>query len=296
MTRRHEIDSRLHSLEDIGKIMRSMKNLAYMETRKLARFLDSQRLVVDGIEEAARDFLGHFPDLLHPAPPGDTLYLAIGAERGFCGSFNESVRDAIPRTGDGQATEAWPLVAVGDRLSVLLTDDAQLVARVPGAAAAEEVPAVLGRVVPVLTRIGEERGIRSIRVVHWDPETEGVRVEALLPAFDSAREIERPAYPNPPLLNLEPDRLLASLVEHHVFAALQAHLFGSLMAENRQRVRHLEGALSRVDDRVQELRQRRNLLRQEEITEEIELILLNLPDPAREGASRTPRTQTGPEQ
>ncbi len=46
MPRRHELDARLHSLEDIGKIMRSMKNLSYMETRKLARFLDSQQRVV----------------------------------------------------------------------------------------------------------------------------------------------------------------------------------------------------------------------------------------------------------
>ena len=49
------------------------------------------------------------------------------------------------------------------------------------------------------------------------------------------------------------------------------------MAEHRQRVRHLEGALQRVSTRSQELRLRRNALRQEEITEEIELIMLNLP-------------------
>jgi F-type H+-transporting ATPase subunit gamma len=49
------------------------------------------------------------------------------------------------------------------------------------------------------------------------------------------------------------------------------------MAEHRQRVRHLEGALQRVSVRTQELRLRRNALRQEEITEEIELIMLNLP-------------------
>ncbi len=70
-------------------------------------------------------------------------------------------------------------------------------------------------------------------------------------------------------------------MEQYLFAALHALLFGSLMAEHQQRARHLEGALQRVDGRVRELRQRRNLLRQEEITEEIELILLNLPDPER---------------
>jgi F-type H+-transporting ATPase subunit gamma len=277
MTRRHEIDTRLHSLEDIGKIMRSMKNLSYMETRKLSRFLDSQRLVVAGIEEAARDFLSHYPDLLHPVPHGGTLCLAIGAERGFCGSFNETVLGALDRATGPDGAEPPLLVAVGDRLSMLLAGHPRLVASIPGATAAEEVPAVLGQLVPVLTRLAGEQGIGSLSVVHWDPETDGVLSDPLLPPFRSLLDGARPAYPCPPRLNLAPETFLAILTQQYLLAALHAHLFGSLMAEHRQRVRHLEGALARVDGRVQELRQRRNLLRQEEITEEIELILLNLP-------------------
>ena len=64
MSRRREIDTRLGSLDDIGKIMGSMKNLSYLETRKLSRFMDSQRRVVAGIDSAARDLLGHYPHLL----------------------------------------------------------------------------------------------------------------------------------------------------------------------------------------------------------------------------------------
>ena len=46
-------------------------------------------------------------------------------------------------------------------------------------------------------------------------------------------------------------------------------------AENQQRVRHLEGAVERLDDQLGTLERRRHRLRQEEITEEIEVILLN---------------------
>ena len=57
----------------------------------------------------------------------------------------------------------------------------------------------------------------------------------------------------------------------------EAIFFSALTAEHQQRLQHLDGALGRVAERSRELGLRRNALRQEEITEEIELIMLNLP-------------------
>jgi F-type H+-transporting ATPase subunit gamma len=51
--------------------------------------------------------------------------------------------------------------------------------------------------------------------------------------------------------------------------------YGSLMAENRRRLQHMEGATKRIQDKTARLQQKYNLLRQEEITEEIEVILLS---------------------
>jgi F-type H+-transporting ATPase subunit gamma len=281
MARRRDIDTRLHSLEDIGRIMRSMKNLSYMETRKLTRFLDSQQRVVAGIEEAARDFLAHYPDLLQHGPDTGSLYLLIGAERGFCGNFNESVRDALNRETGPAGSNTALLIAVGSRLAALLAGDPRLVTTIPGASATEEVPAVLGQLITALNQRTNEQGGRSLFVIHLDPETDRAISDPLLPPFRSVPEGAVPAHPFPPRLNLAPESFLAALIEHYLFAALHALLFGSLMAEHQHRVRHLEGGLQRVDRRVWELRQRCNLLRQEEITEEIELILLNLPQPER---------------
>ena len=280
MSRRHDLDRRLHSLEDIGKIMRSMKNLSYIETRKLARFLDSQQRVVDSIEAAAENFLASYPDLLPAAPGQGILYLLIGAERGFCGNFNEAVRDALGRENTGDAPDATLLIAVGNRLAMLLDGDPRLVAVITGASAAEEVPAVLGRMIQPLQRLTTERGIGTLCVIHWDPDAEQVLCDPLLPPFRALPPDAGAARPFPPRLNLAPEAFRTALIEHALFAGLHALLFGSLMAEHQQRVRHLEGALQRVDSRAEELRQRRNVLRQEEITEEIELILLNLPPPA----------------
>jgi F-type H+-transporting ATPase subunit gamma len=52
-------------------------------------------------------------------------------------------------------------------------------------------------------------------------------------------------------------------------------LYTSLMVENRRRVTHLEGAVKHMDEESDELRRQCNTLRQEEIIEEIEVILLS---------------------
>jgi F-type H+-transporting ATPase subunit gamma len=280
MSRRRDLEERLGSLEDIGKIMGSLKNLSYMETRKLARFIDSQRRVVAAIEAAAVDFLGHHPELLRaPGQPG-TLYALIGAERGFCGSFNQAIMAELERVAGAQGGRHG-LVAVGTRLATMLEADPRLADGIRGAAAAEEVPAVLSRLVQTLGRIARERDLPTLVVIHWDADTEAVRQVPLLPPFRDPATAPAPAHPFPPRLSLDPETLLAALVEQYLFAALHALLYSSLMAEHQQRVRHLGGALERIESRVRELGQQRNLLRQEEITEEIELMLLHLNEPGR---------------
>ena len=47
------------------------------------------------------------------------------------------------------------------------------------------------------------------------------------------------------------------------------------MAESQQRVMHLDGAVQHMDEQSEELHRQSNVLRQEEIIEEIEVILLS---------------------
>ena len=47
------------------------------------------------------------------------------------------------------------------------------------------------------------------------------------------------------------------------------------MAENRRRLQHMEGAIQRIQEKAGEMQRKHNMLRQEEITEEIEVIMLS---------------------
>ena len=97
------------------------------------------------------------------------------------------------------------------------------------------------------------------------------RTRSKAPAVLAARRAQACA----PLLNLQPAAFLAQLIEQYLFAALQAILYEALLSENQHRVRHLEGAVRHLEQRAEELQRRLRLLRQEEIIEEIEVILLN---------------------
>ena len=68
---------------------------------------------------------------------------------------------------------------------------------------------------------------------------------------------------------------MIELTEHYLFATLHAMLYTSLMAENLNRVSHLENAVNHLDDKSDELARRCSAMRQEEIIEEIEVILLS---------------------
>ncbi len=82
-----------------------------------------------------------------------------------------------------------------------------------------------------------------------------------------------PAFP--PLMHLPPGELLDGLTRHYLYAVLNQVLYSSLTAENRQRQTHMEQALQRLEEKAEGLRRACNAQRQEEITEEIEIILLS---------------------
>jgi F-type H+-transporting ATPase subunit gamma len=84
-----------------------------------------------------------------------------------------------------------------------------------------------------------------------------------------------PRFPYPPLLNLASRTFFSALARHYLWAQMHDVFYGSLMAENRRRLQHMEGATKRIQDKTARLQQKYNLLRQEEITEEIEVILLS---------------------
>jgi F-type H+-transporting ATPase subunit gamma len=273
VSRRRTLELHRHSLGEVRGIMHAMKTLAYLETHKLARFLEAQHASVQCIAATAADFLSFHPLLAQPPASERTAYLLIGAERGFCGDFNQRLLRQLEQQTQALGETSPLLLVVGHKLQLLLEDDPRVVARIDGAGVAEEVGAVLGPLTDTLGRLQAEAGVLRLRVLyHSDERT--VQTEQLLPPFQAPPQ-PTPALRQPPLLNLPPDDFLLALTDHYLLAALYRLLYTSLMAENYRRLSHLEGALQHLDEKTAALARRSNVLRQEEIIEEIEVILLS---------------------
>lgn len=273
MTRRREIEQRLHSLSEISGIMDSMKTLALMETRKLGRFLAAQHRVVEGIEAAAADF-GSFYPVARGRPEGITeAFILVGSERGFCGDFNEVLVDALDRYQQESGAACIRLIAVGRKLGGKLEDDPRVSVFLDGPSVAEEVEEVLVRLVETVNTLQAQSGPLYLMVLYNTVEGEQ-RFRPVLPRFQGLMPAA-PRYPYAPLLNLSPDAFFGELLDHYLFAALHEMFYASLMAENRRRMRHLEHAVKRLEEQTVTLSTKRHLMRQEEITEEVELIMLS---------------------
>lgn len=270
MSKRREMKNRLAMLDEIDGIMVAMKNLALLEARKLGAFLATQRRAVTGIEAAAQDFLGFYPQAPAHTDDMQQLLLVIGSERGFCGDFNETLLEPIDVAAQREGTL---MVAVGRRLETKLQGDARIAAFVEGPSVADEVQATLVRLAKVLSELQQRPEVAwRLSALYHDDESGEVRMRQLLPLVTPSR---KPAYSHAPLLNLEPAHFLSQLTDQYFYAALHEVFYASLMAENRRRLEHMDSAIHRLEKEEDKLRLRYNALRQEEITEEIEIIMLS---------------------
>ena len=82
MSARRGLQQHLYGLTEINQILNSMKTLAVIETRKLARFGATQHKVVTEIERAAADFCRSFPHI--SAYPPCVRFACYWVQSGVC--------------------------------------------------------------------------------------------------------------------------------------------------------------------------------------------------------------------
>jgi F-type H+-transporting ATPase subunit gamma len=227
-------------------------------------------------EDATQDFLMHYPQTLRAGAAAGEIFLVVGSERGFCGSYNEELAAALDRERAKRATADAPVVAVGRRLGSRLSQRMQLAAVVEAPSMADEVQSAITRLIASLQSVPAARGellLLAMTVLYHEVAGHSSEVKVKQPFRALAGDGHR--FGDPPRLYLDPLAFFRELADHYLFAVLHELFYSALLAENERRLQHLEGALRRVDHAREELTLRGNALRQEEITEEIEIILLS---------------------
>lgn len=276
MSKRRDLERRSHALTEITEILNAMKTLALLETQRLTRHLAAQHRVVQSIEAAAADFFAHYPHTVVPTSPGPPVLLLIGSERGFCGDYNDALVAAAAGAVKSLAGGEPRLVIVGRKLAQALGRDSRVVAALPGPNVAEEIQPVLVRLMESLRTLQAERaadGVLSLHVWHHRPSDGGTQIasrDRLVPHAAPAA-----SFTDLPWLYLDPLRVAAGLFDEYLFAVLHGIFYDALMAENLRRFQQMDQAVHRLEKDLTALRVERNRIRQEEITEEIEVIMLS---------------------
>ncbi|ADG24411.1 TPA: F0F1 ATP synthase subunit gamma [Legionella pneumophila] len=277
MTKRTKLKEHVHTLEEIGHIMTAMKNLSFIELGKITQCLSMQDNVIKTIREVSHDFLSFYPmPPMNQQENPPLVSILIGSERGFCGSFNDNVLHQLDAHNEQHSEWEPALVLVGHKLALKMANDSRVMATIDGPNAIEEIPAVISNVLHTLERALLQRN-KTWHSWQWtvlfnEEEHNQIQVKTWQP-FKELDISPAPPFSVPPVLNGSKDQFFADLVEHYLLAMCYAIFYQSFFAENHQRLFHLNQALDRLENKKNALNHRLNLMRQEEITEEIQNIL-----------------------
>lgn len=277
MTKRTKLKEHVHTLEEIGHIMTAMKNLSFIELGKITQCLSMQDNVIKTIREVSHDFLSFYPmPPMNQQENPPLVSILIGSERGFCGSFNDNVLHQLDAHNEQHSEWEPALVLVGHKLALKMANDSRVMATIDGPNAIEEIPAVISNVLHTLERALLQRN-KTWHSWQWtvlfnEEEHNQIQVKTWQP-FKELDISPAPPFSVPPVLNGSKDQFFADLVEHYLLARCYAIFYQSFFAENHQRLFHLNQALDRLEIKKIALNHRLNLMRQEEITEEIQNIL-----------------------
>lgn len=279
MTKRSKLKEHLHALEDIGNIMTAMKNLCSLELSKTTKCLSMQEKTMQTIQEVSSDFLSFYPMLsMNEQGAHPVIYILIGSERGFCGSFNDRVMSQLNTLKENHAELNLAFIVIGHKLALNMRHDSRVTATIQGPNAIEEIPAVILKLLQALEDASLQKHIK-LHSWQWiilfnEEDNNQVQTKTVQP-FKEFYASNVTHYSIPPVLNASNDQFWAELVEHYLFSMVYSIFYKSFFAENHQRLLHLNNALDHLQRKKNRLNDHLTLLRQEEITEEIQNILLS---------------------
>lgn len=282
MSARRKMAARLETYGEVRAILAAIKNMALAELHRLAGLHENQRRAMRTVERAAADFVAFYPP--RDGEAALQACIVVGSERGFCGEFNA----VLAQAASARHAHGERVLLVGTRLAERAAQLDLTLDSVPGANVTEELAPTIERVLAWLERTQDDAtgGTTQVSALLQDPDATRLLRRTLVPLpLPAAAAAPRPA--SAPQLNLPPRRFLRALADQALMLSLHEVFSVSLIAENRRRLAHMEGALRRLDETTAVLGRRLHAARQEEITQEIEVIMLSAQALSEEASARS---------
>ena len=263
-----DVSDRIEGVRQLGAVVGAMRGIAAARAQQ-AR---SQLVAVESYAETIARAIGRTLTILpHPDPTSaarsDRRALVVFcAEQGFAGAFSERVLSAIP--DDLGKCELFLVGARGRRALADRGVTAGSVSLMPSHSPG--IPRLADRIIEALyTRIASG-AIDALDVVYtrWSLSSSPEIVRQRLFPFDPTAFAEISS-PNAPLFNLAPEVLIRALALDYMHAQLCRAGLNAFAAENQARMEAMAAARQQVGRKLDSLRARERLIRQEEITAEV---------------------------
>jgi len=267
-----EVAAHLGTTRELGVVVSAMRSIAAARSLEARQRLGGVRAYAATLGTAIGEALALLPEPQRPAGTGDgagqRLVLALCAEQGFAGGYNERVLEVAAHELGGASAG---LLLVGERGEMTAAQRGLPPEwTAPMMVHLDEVQALAGGIAEALYARLDGGRLTRVTVVHMLPGEAGrqeVVARPLLP-FDYSR-FPVAQRSQPPLVSLAPARLIAGLAEEYVYAELCEALVLAFAAENEARMQAMVAAQGNIEQRRGELQAEYRRVRQDEITDEI---------------------------
>lgn len=288
---------RTETMRGIRGIVRTMKTMSAINATPYEQAADAMRAYREVVLMAFHAFVesrGALPVV--PAGKGPPIAIVLGSDHGLCGNYNEIVAGHLHEAvGDAGAAR---VVCVGAQMEDALT----ALGHVPAATLFPPASAGgLGRLAADLITLlddmrhgaGAIAGPVSLVFMSRAPHGRQEPVRRWLLPLDRALLDDLAARGwtsrSRPMFRMPAPELLSALIRGYLFAELFRAAAEALVTENAARLARMQQAERSVEDRLQELTGELRIVRQSEITAELQDVIIGFE------ALKRRRAQTGTE-
>ena len=265
------------TMESLGSIFRTLKTLSAVMVKQvdarqseLAQFDQANWLSLTAVLQALPPVTGAVsPDIGRPA------WIVIGAERGFCGRFNERVL-AFAASEMHAGTGTPRLISVGSRLSEKSIEEGLHPEKnLPLPATPQGLEPLLqkllqqvdqwqsngvGQINALYTRRTDKRALPLVNQVLWPIP---------LQRLQHAQQASWPTRQRP-LILADKVEAMQIILRQVLKTSLLMACMSSMLCESSARLANLQIAEENINQRLDELKQMHNTLRQSAITAELQ--------------------------
>lgn len=257
-----DITSRIQGIRELGSVVNAMRGIAGARAQQARGSLHAVELYSAALSEAIACLLPILPQEEGAATSKTRVVILFAAEQGFAGAFNEHLLNAaLPHLHNAI------VFVIGTRGAALIAErDIRPTWTWAMPAHPASIPALADRVATELYRHIAAGTVGAAEVL-FAHDASIVEIKRLFPLEPKQFQMSQRGFA--PLLELEADVLLADLTADYIHAQLCDAALHAFAAENDARMAAMAAAHREIERQLAQLKARRRIVRQDEITAEI---------------------------